>query len=92
MDVRQYIEEHAADFFGSLSEWLAIPSISADPGHREDVGRSADWLATYLRGTGFPVAEVWPAGQSDAGGTAGGLCRVAGQRPGGTGGAGVRPP
>ena len=25
MDVRQYIDEHAAEFFGSLSEWLAIP-------------------------------------------------------------------
>jgi acetylornithine deacetylase/succinyl-diaminopimelate desuccinylase-like protein len=64
MDVRQYIEEHAAEFFGSLSQWLAIPSVSADPGHREDVGRSADWLATHLRGTGFPVAEVWPTGQA----------------------------
>ena len=28
MDVRQFIEEHAAEFFGSLSDWLAIPSIS----------------------------------------------------------------
>jgi acetylornithine deacetylase/succinyl-diaminopimelate desuccinylase-like protein len=62
MDVRQYIEEHAAEFFASLSQWLAIPSISADPGHHDDVVRSAAWLQTYLQGTGFPIVEVWPTG------------------------------
>ena len=64
MAVRQYIEEHATRFFASLSEWLAIPSISADPAHRDDVGRSAEWLKTYLEGTGFPSVEVWPTGES----------------------------
>lgn len=64
MAVRQYIEEHAPQFFGSLSQWLAIPSISADPAHRDDVGRSAQWLKTYLEATGFPSVEVWPTGES----------------------------
>jgi acetylornithine deacetylase/succinyl-diaminopimelate desuccinylase-like protein len=64
MDVRQFIEEHAAEFFGSLSEWLAIPSISADPARHPDVGRSADWLRTFLTGTGFPTVEVWAPGES----------------------------
>jgi acetylornithine deacetylase/succinyl-diaminopimelate desuccinylase-like protein len=64
MDVRQYIEEHAAEFLGSLSDWLAIPSISADPARRADVSRSADWLKDFLTGTGFPTVEVWPTGQS----------------------------
>jgi acetylornithine deacetylase/succinyl-diaminopimelate desuccinylase-like protein len=64
MAVRQYIEEHAAQFFASLSQWLTIPSISADPAHRDDVGRSAEWLKTYLQGTGFPSVEVWPTGES----------------------------
>jgi len=68
MDVRQYISEHAAEFFDRLSQWLAIPSISADPGHREDVGRSAEWLAAFLRETGFPVAEVWATGRPGSAG------------------------
>jgi acetylornithine deacetylase/succinyl-diaminopimelate desuccinylase-like protein len=64
MAIREYIEEHAAEFFASLSQWLTIPSISADPAHRDDVGRSAEWLKAYLQGTGFPTVEVWPAGES----------------------------
>jgi acetylornithine deacetylase/succinyl-diaminopimelate desuccinylase-like protein len=63
MDVRQFIEAHAAEFFGSLTEWLAIPSISADPARGGDVGRSADWLRAFLAETGFPTVEVWPTGE-----------------------------
>ena len=68
MDVREYIEEHAAEFFGSLSEWLTIPSISADPARHGDVARSAQWLKDHLTGTGFPVAEVWPTGEPGSAG------------------------
>ena len=32
MDVRDYIQQHAGGFFDDLKQWLAIPSISADPG------------------------------------------------------------
>ncbi|MFY7067982.1 dipeptidase [Nocardiopsis changdeensis] len=59
MDVRTYIEDHRDEFLSSLKEWLAIPSISADPGHHEDVRRSARWLADHLAATGFPTVEVW---------------------------------
>src|ERR1700761_3792499 len=56
MDPRSYVEEHASAFFEDLKEWLAIPSISADPARRDDVRRSAEWLAAHLRATGFPRA------------------------------------
>jgi acetylornithine deacetylase/succinyl-diaminopimelate desuccinylase-like protein len=59
MDVRGYVESNAPEFFGTLKQWLAIPSISADPVHHPDVRRSAEWLAAHLRSAGFPVAEVW---------------------------------
>jgi acetylornithine deacetylase/succinyl-diaminopimelate desuccinylase-like protein len=59
MDVRGYVESHAREFIDDLKQWLAIPSISADPRHRSDVRRSAEWLAAHLSSQGFPVAEVW---------------------------------
>jgi acetylornithine deacetylase/succinyl-diaminopimelate desuccinylase-like protein len=68
MDVRDYIDEHAAEFFESLSQWLRIPSISADPARHADVGRSAEWLRDHLLATGFPVAEVWPTGEPGSAG------------------------
>src|SRR5215467_1942798 len=68
MDVRQYVEDNATEFFAALSQWLAIPSISADPARHDDVGRSAEWLKNHLEGTGFEVVEVWP---TDAAGSAG---------------------
>jgi acetylornithine deacetylase/succinyl-diaminopimelate desuccinylase-like protein len=54
MDVRGYINENAAGFFDSLMQWLAIPSISADPGHSGDVRR-------------IPVAEIWETGPDGGG-------------------------
>ncbi len=62
MDVRRYVESHAREFFDDLKQWLAIPSISADPARHPDVRRSAEWLAAHLRSAGFPVAEVWQTG------------------------------
>jgi acetylornithine deacetylase/succinyl-diaminopimelate desuccinylase-like protein len=62
MDARTYVEENASAFLADLKEWLAIPSISADPARRDDVRKSAEWLAARLRTTGFPVTEIWDTG------------------------------
>jgi acetylornithine deacetylase/succinyl-diaminopimelate desuccinylase-like protein len=35
-----------------LSQWIAIPSVSADPAHAEDVGRAGEWLCEFLRRSG----------------------------------------
>jgi acetylornithine deacetylase/succinyl-diaminopimelate desuccinylase-like protein len=64
-DARDYIEAHAREFTAALKQWLAIPSISADPARHPDVWRSAQWLAGQLRDTGFPRAEVWQTGSRD---------------------------
>jgi acetylornithine deacetylase/succinyl-diaminopimelate desuccinylase-like protein len=58
MDVRGYVEANARAFIDDLKQWLAIPSISADPDRHADVRRSAEWLARHLRAAGFPVAEA----------------------------------
>jgi acetylornithine deacetylase/succinyl-diaminopimelate desuccinylase-like protein len=66
MDVRDYIDSNAREFFGQLKAWLAIPSISADPGHRSDVRSSAQWLAGHLTATGFPAVEIWDTGPASS--------------------------
>jgi acetylornithine deacetylase/succinyl-diaminopimelate desuccinylase-like protein len=35
-----------------VSEWLRIPSVSADPAHGEDVRRAGEWLRERVRGAG----------------------------------------
>src|SRR6266704_4190600 len=65
-DVCGYIDAHAGEFFDALKQWLAIPSVSADPAHGGDVRQSAQWLARYLRQTGFATAEVWETGTPDS--------------------------
>ena len=69
MDARTYVGANATGFFEDLKTWLAIPSISADPARRDDVRKSAEWLAARLRDTGFPVTEIWEtrAGTSGTG-------------------------
>jgi len=62
MDVRDYIDSNAREFFDQLKAWLAIPSISADPGYHGDVRSSAQWLAAHLTAAGFPAVEVWDTG------------------------------
>lgn len=66
MDVKGFIRENAGDFFAALKEWLAIPSVSADPARHPDVRASATWLAGHLRATGFPEVEVWETGTGDS--------------------------
>jgi acetylornithine deacetylase/succinyl-diaminopimelate desuccinylase-like protein len=35
-----------------LSEWLRIPSVSADPAHADDVRRAGEWVRDFVRGAG----------------------------------------
>ncbi len=43
---------HLPRYIQELSEWLAIPSISADPAYAPEVRRAADWLAAHFRHLG----------------------------------------
>lgn len=57
-----YARDRADAFDADLSEFLRIPSISADPAYADDVRRAADWLADHLRTVGFPTVEVRETG------------------------------
>jgi acetylornithine deacetylase/succinyl-diaminopimelate desuccinylase-like protein len=40
------------EWLDELGEFIRIPSVSADPAHREDVARAAEWVADYVRAAG----------------------------------------
>jgi acetylornithine deacetylase/succinyl-diaminopimelate desuccinylase-like protein len=47
-----------------LSEFIAIPSISADPNYREDVKRAGEWVCERIRQIGG-TAELTPFGEKE---------------------------
>ena len=47
-----------------LRELISIPSVSADPAHRDDVLRAADWVAEFVKRAGGE-AEVTPFGERE---------------------------
>ena len=48
-----------------LAEFIAIPSISADPAHREDVKRAGEWAAEFIRAKCGGTAELTPWGERE---------------------------
>jgi acetylornithine deacetylase/succinyl-diaminopimelate desuccinylase-like protein len=47
-----------------LAELIAIPSVSADPAHREDVKRAGEWVCEFVRRIGG-TAELTPFGERE---------------------------
>jgi acetylornithine deacetylase/succinyl-diaminopimelate desuccinylase-like protein len=47
-----------------LAELIAIPSVSADPAHRDDVKRAGEWVCDFIRRIGG-TAELTPFGERD---------------------------
>ena len=47
-----------------LAELIAIPSVSADPAHREDVKRAGEWVCELIRRIGG-TAELTPFGDRE---------------------------
>ncbi|MEN6458821.1 MAG: dipeptidase [Thermoguttaceae bacterium] len=60
--IDQYIESHAARFEDELCEFLGIPSVSADPNHRQDMQRTAEWVADKFRCMRFTTEVIPTAG------------------------------
>jgi acetylornithine deacetylase/succinyl-diaminopimelate desuccinylase-like protein len=49
----QYCEAHRDDYLSELKSWIAIPSISADPGHRGDVRTCCERLVARMAQIGL---------------------------------------
>jgi acetylornithine deacetylase/succinyl-diaminopimelate desuccinylase-like protein len=47
-----------------LAEFIAIPSVSADPAHRDDVRRAGEWVCEFVRRIGG-TAELTPFGEKE---------------------------
>ena len=56
----QYLVQHEDAFLANLTTCLRIPSVSAQPQHREDMQACARLLVDHLRALGMTRAEVVP--------------------------------
>jgi len=48
-----------------LSEFIAIPSVSADAAHREDVKRAGEWVCDFIRTKCRGSAQLTPFGEKE---------------------------
>ncbi len=51
-------------WLAELREFIAIPSVSADPAHQEDLRRAAEWVRDFVKRAGGE-AELVPKGTRD---------------------------
>jgi len=57
--VQGYIHQNKDRFLGELLDLLRIPSISADARYKEDVSRTADFVADSLRKAGCDKVDIY---------------------------------
>lgn len=51
-----YLKENRDTHLKELTDWLAVPSVSALPEHKEDVRKGAEWIADNLK---KPAWTTW---------------------------------
>jgi acetylornithine deacetylase/succinyl-diaminopimelate desuccinylase-like protein len=61
-DLAESIGRRQRPLVETLTEWVAIPSISTEPEHSADVRHSAEFLRRAALDAGFTIAEVWETG------------------------------
>lgn len=58
----EHVRANHDRYLGELKDWIAIPSISAQPEHASDVRRSAEFAAARMRAAGLTEAAVLETG------------------------------
>lgn len=53
-----YIRSSRPEFERTLRDWVAIPTVSAAPQHRDDIRRAADTVVSFLNGRGGKAEAV----------------------------------
>ena len=53
-----YLRDHGDEHLRGLDDFLRIPSVSADPERRDDVRRTAEWVADELTRIGVEHAQL----------------------------------
>jgi len=48
-----------------LAEFIRIPSVSADPAHREDVKQAGEWVCDFIRSKCGGTADLTPYGEKE---------------------------
>ena len=61
-DLIGYVRDNRDRFLADLRDWIAVPSISADPERAADVRRSAEHAVARMRAAGLTQAEVLETG------------------------------
>ena len=56
--IKQYVEQNKQRFLDELFELLRFPSVSADPKYKQDVLKTADYVAQKLKDAGADHVEV----------------------------------
>jgi acetylornithine deacetylase/succinyl-diaminopimelate desuccinylase-like protein len=60
--VDQFLDQNQDRFVGELQEFLRIPSVSADPAHKPDMQRAAEFVQAQLEKAGAKAQIVKTAG------------------------------
>lgn len=60
--VLAYLTEHRAQLLERLNTFLAIPSVSTDSVHKDDIREAANFVGEYLTEIGFEIVEQFETG------------------------------
>jgi acetylornithine deacetylase/succinyl-diaminopimelate desuccinylase-like protein len=58
-EIKSYIESNKDKMLNELLDFLRIPSVSADPKHKGDVRKAAEWVRDQMQSSGLDAVEIF---------------------------------